>query len=239
MTRLTATTVLWYCLGLTSPLTRNCEWTRLVSDLPPLSVGLCIRTFQVVLGLASAGQRHGGKPHRDGKKQDYLLGFSTSGVDRWMRSFELAAEGKLTPHWQVRALDQSARKCAEADIGGRMIGAAEEGERRGQAKSRTSAGTVTGGRGGGCSRGSKRNADSESELSKLSDSQASDHDWRQLSLSFGGMGGEGREGVESREEPEGEGERRGQARRRSPERRSAAPPGADRSDGQGPPSGLV
>ena len=27
-----ATTVLWYCPGLTSPLTRNCEWTRLVSE---------------------------------------------------------------------------------------------------------------------------------------------------------------------------------------------------------------
>jgi hypothetical protein len=32
-----------------------------------------------------------------------------------MRSFELVAEGKLTP--QVQALDQSARKCVEADIG--------------------------------------------------------------------------------------------------------------------------
>jgi hypothetical protein len=25
-------TVLWYCPGLTPPLTRNCEWTRLVSE---------------------------------------------------------------------------------------------------------------------------------------------------------------------------------------------------------------
>ena len=32
-----------------------------------------------------------------------------------MRSFELVAEGKLTP--QVQALDQSARNCVEADIG--------------------------------------------------------------------------------------------------------------------------
>ena len=37
------------------------------------------------------------------------------GVDRCMRSFELVAEGKLTP--QVQALDQSARKCVEADTG--------------------------------------------------------------------------------------------------------------------------
>ncbi len=43
------------------------------------------------------------------------LKFSTNGVDRCMRSFELVAEGKLTP--QARALDQSARKCVEADIG--------------------------------------------------------------------------------------------------------------------------
>ena len=32
-----------------------------------------------------------------------------------MRSFELVAEGKLTP--QVQTLDQSARKCVEADTG--------------------------------------------------------------------------------------------------------------------------
>ena len=32
-----------------------------------------------------------------------------------MRSFEQVAEGKLTP--QVQALDQSARKCVEADSG--------------------------------------------------------------------------------------------------------------------------
>ncbi len=37
------------------------------------------------------------------------------GVDRCMRSFELVAEGKLTP--QVQTLDQSARKCVEADTG--------------------------------------------------------------------------------------------------------------------------
>jgi hypothetical protein len=78
--------------------------------------------------------------------------------------------------------------------------------------------------------------------SELSNSQASG--WRQLSLNFGGVGCEGRERVENREE---EGGNRGQARRRtqiepsSTKIRSAAPPGADpsRSDGKGPPSGLV
>jgi hypothetical protein len=34
------------------------------------------------------------------------------------RSFELVAEGELTPGPQVQALDQSARKCVKADIGG-------------------------------------------------------------------------------------------------------------------------
>jgi hypothetical protein len=74
-------------------------------------------------------------------------------------------------------------------------------------------------------------------VSELSNSRASG--WRQLTLNFGGLGGEGRERGESREE--GEGESRGQARRKtlleptSTESRSEALPGADRSDGKGPP----
>jgi hypothetical protein len=114
----------------------------------------------------------------------------------------------------------------------------EEGERRGQATPRTSTGTVTGGRGSAGRREPKRKA--TSERSELSDPQAAG--WRQLTLTFGGMGGGVREGGESREE--GEGASRGQARLRtqrepSMELRTAAPPGTDRSDGQGPPSGLV
>ena len=78
------------------------------------------------------------------------------------------------------------------------------------------------------------------ERSELSSSQSAG--WRQLTLNFGGTGGEGREGGESR--GEGEGASKGQARRKtqpelSMERRTTAPPGTDRSDGQGPPSGLV
>ena len=114
----------------------------------------------------------------------------------------------------------------------------EEGERRGQPTPRTGIGTVTGGSGSAGRRESKRKA--QSERSELSSSQSAG--WRPVTLSFGGTGGEGREGGESR--GEGEGASRGQARRKtqpelSLERRTTAPPGTDRSDGQGPPSGLV
>jgi hypothetical protein len=114
----------------------------------------------------------------------------------------------------------------------------EEGERRGQPTPRTGIGAVTGGSGSAGRRESKRKA--QSERSELSSSQSAG--WRQLTLNFGGTGGEGREGGESR--GEGEGASRGQARRKtqpelSLERRTTAPPGTDRSDGQGPPSGLV
>ena len=127
----------------------------------------------------------------------------------------------------------------EQDEEGRRGGeGGEEGERRGQATPRTSVGTVTGGRGRGGSRETKRKA--KSELSEPPTSQATG--WRQQTLDFGGRNGEGREGEESGEE--GEGTSRGQARRKmqldlSTERRSADPPGTNRSDGQGPPSGLV
>jgi len=113
-----------------------------------------------------------------------------------------------------------------------------EGERRGQPTPRTGIGTVTGGRGREGSHEPKRKA--RAERSELSTSQAAG--WRQLTLNFGGTGGEGGEGGESR--GEGEGASRGQARRKtqpdlSMECRATAPPGTDRSDGQGPPSGLV
>jgi hypothetical protein len=127
----------------------------------------------------------------------------------------------------------------EQDEDGRGDGeGGAEGERRGQPTPRTGIGTVTGGSGSASSREPKRKA--KSERSELSTSQAAG--WRQLTLNFGGTGGEGREGGESR--GEGEGASRGQARRKtqpelSLERRTTAPPGTDRSDGQGPPSGLV
>jgi hypothetical protein len=127
----------------------------------------------------------------------------------------------------------------EQDEDGRGDGEGEaEGERRGQPTPRTGIGTVTGGSGSAGRRESKRKA--QSERSELSSSQSAG--WRQLTLNFGGTGGEGREEGESREE--GEGASRGQARRKtqpelSMERRTTAPPGTDRSDGQGPPSGLV
>ena len=38
-----AMTVLWYCPGLTPPLTCNCEWTRLVSEARSSSPVLCPR----------------------------------------------------------------------------------------------------------------------------------------------------------------------------------------------------
>jgi hypothetical protein len=65
-----------------------------------------------------------------------------------------------------------------------------EGERRGQPTPRTGIGTVTGGRGREGSHEPKRKA--KSERSELSTSQAAG--WRQLTLNFGGTGGEGREG---------------------------------------------
>ena len=114
----------------------------------------------------------------------------------------------------------------------------EEGERRGQATPRTSVVTVTGGRRRGGSRETKRKATSELSVSPTSPATG----WRQLTLDFGGRGGEGRERGESGEEGEGTSRRQPEARRRlqlepSMESRSAAPPGTDRSDGgQGPPS---
>jgi hypothetical protein len=138
-------------------------------------------------------------------------------------------QGLLNPIGDGREQDEEGRGDGE---GG------EEGERRGQPTPRTGIGTVTGGRGREGSHEPKRKA--KSERSELSTSQAAG--WRQLTLNFGGTGGEGREGGESR--GEGEGASRGQARRKTQpdlnmERRTTAPPGTDRSDGQGPPSGLV
>ncbi len=114
----------------------------------------------------------------------------------------------------------------------------EEGERRGQATPRTSMGSVTEGKGTEGNREAKRKA--KSDRSELSAPQTAG--WRQQTLNFGGMGGGGSGEGGSREE--GEGASRGRARLKtqlepSMERRTAAPPGADRSDGQGPPSGLV
>ena len=71
-----------------------------------------------------------------------------------------------------------------------------EGQRRGQATPRTSMGTVTGGRGSAGSREPKRKAKSDSDRSELSIPQAAG--WRQLTLNFGGTGGEGREGKAER-----------------------------------------
>ena len=65
-----------------------------------------------------------------------------------------------------------------------------EGERRGQPTPRTGIGTVTGGRGSASSREPKRKA--REARSELSTSQAAG--WRQLTLNFGGTGGEGRAG---------------------------------------------
>ena len=110
----------------------------------------------------------------------------------------------------------------------------EEGERRGRAKPRKDLGTKEGGRGQTGSRGVKRK-------SELSSSQTPS--WRQLSLNFGGGGREGEPPGTGGEE---EGASRGQARARTAQLepsvehiRSEQAPGADRSDGRGPPSGLV
>ncbi len=72
---------------------------------------------------------------------------------------------------------------------------------------------------------------------------------RRVQVNFGGMGGEGKERVESRD---AEDTRRGRGRALAEGRRGEGhssnlvrkadrqpPPGADRSDGKGPPSGLV
>ena len=142
------------------------------------------------------------------------------------------------PRYRQGPLELREEGKEQEEEGGRGGEGGEEGERRGQATPRTSVGTVTGGRGRGGSRETKRKA--TSELSGPPTSQAAG--WRQLTLDFGGRIGEGREGEESGEG--GEGTSRGQARRKtqldlSTERRSADPPGTNRSDGQGPPSGLV
>jgi hypothetical protein len=143
-----------------------------------------------------------------------------------------------TPRYRQGPLNLTGEEGGQEEEGRGDEEGGAEGERRGQATPRTSRGTVTGGSGSAVSREPKRKA--TSVRSELSTPQTAG--WRQLTLKFGGMGGEGREGGESREE--GEGASRGQARRKtqpepSMERRTTAPPGADRSDGQGPPSGLV
>ena len=117
---------------------------------------------------------------------------------------------------------------------GEHEGREEEGEQRGRAKPRTNPGIRGGGGGGEGDRGSKRK-------SELSSSQPSS--WRQLSLNFGGGDGGGQQSGGGGEE---EGDIRGQKRTRSSQLepsvgliRPEPAPGTDRSDGRGPPSGLV
>ena len=138
-----------------------------------------------------------------------------------------------TPRFHQGTLNfgEERREPEGASEGGEEEG---EGEQRGRARPRTNLGIGDGVAGSEGGRGSKRK-------SELSSSQA--FSWRQLSLNFGGGSGVGgKPGGEGEEE----GDSRGQARARTSQlepsmelTRPEPAPGTDRSDGRGPPSGLV